>query len=119
MLNFEHYLALIWRWILGFLTSNYSWKSTYLFAWFYNFPLNDNLEVIHFNVGFSLTMPYVKLHCWMAIYNFFPLLIEGCGFVKYSHRDMALAAINALNGIFTMRVRNIIPVSILNSVLIM
>ncbi|KGN47451.1 flowering time control protein FCA isoform X2 [Cucumis sativus] len=28
---------------------------------------------------------------------------RGCGFVKYSHRDMALAAINALNGIFTMR----------------
>ncbi|TKY54264.1 Flowering time control protein FCA [Spatholobus suberectus] len=28
---------------------------------------------------------------------------RGCGFVKYSHRDMALAAINALNGIYTMR----------------
>ncbi|XP_062174448.1 flowering time control protein FCA isoform X2 [Alnus glutinosa] len=28
---------------------------------------------------------------------------RGCGFVKYSHRDMAVAAINALNGIFTMR----------------
>ncbi|GAV71695.1 RRM_1 domain-containing protein/WW domain-containing protein [Cephalotus follicularis] len=28
---------------------------------------------------------------------------RGCGFVKYSHRDMALAAINALNGMFTMR----------------
>ncbi|KAK1592305.1 hypothetical protein Q3G72_022802 [Acer saccharum] len=27
---------------------------------------------------------------------------RGCGFVKYSHRDMALAAINALNGIYTM-----------------
>ncbi|GAU45042.1 hypothetical protein TSUD_198300 [Trifolium subterraneum] len=26
-----------------------------------------------------------------------------CGFVKYSNRDMALAAINALNGIYTMR----------------
>ncbi|KAF8017730.1 hypothetical protein BT93_H2812 [Corymbia citriodora subsp. variegata] len=28
---------------------------------------------------------------------------RGCGFVKYSHRDMALAAINALNGNYTMR----------------
>ncbi|KAJ8767319.1 hypothetical protein K2173_017363 [Erythroxylum novogranatense] len=28
---------------------------------------------------------------------------RGCGFVKFSHRDMALAAINALNGIYTMR----------------
>ncbi|KAK7264732.1 hypothetical protein RJT34_32342 [Clitoria ternatea] len=28
---------------------------------------------------------------------------RGCGFVKYSHRDMALAAINALNGILTMK----------------
>ncbi|KAK6913664.1 RNA recognition motif domain, partial [Dillenia turbinata] len=28
---------------------------------------------------------------------------RGCGFVKYSHRDMAMAAINALNGIYTMR----------------
>ncbi|KAF5452233.1 hypothetical protein F2P56_027258 [Juglans regia] len=28
---------------------------------------------------------------------------RGCGFVKYSHRDMAVAAINALNGIYTMR----------------
>ncbi|KAL5065541.1 hypothetical protein RYX36_027278 [Vicia faba] len=28
---------------------------------------------------------------------------RGCGFVKYSHRDMALAAINGLNGIYTMR----------------
>ncbi|XP_019463263.1 PREDICTED: flowering time control protein FCA-like isoform X2 [Lupinus angustifolius] len=28
---------------------------------------------------------------------------RGCGFVKYLHRDMALAAINALNGIYTMR----------------
>lgn len=28
---------------------------------------------------------------------------RGCGFVKYSHRDTALAAINALNGIYTMR----------------
>lgn len=28
---------------------------------------------------------------------------RGCGFVKYSHRDMALAAINGLNGTFTMR----------------
>lgn len=30
--------------------------------------------------------------------------LEGCGFVKYSHREMALAAINALNGCYTMRV---------------
>ncbi|TQE03214.1 hypothetical protein C1H46_011217 [Malus baccata] len=28
---------------------------------------------------------------------------RGCGFVKYSQRDMALAAINGLNGIYTMR----------------
>ncbi|RVW71591.1 Flowering time control protein FCA [Vitis vinifera] len=28
---------------------------------------------------------------------------RGCGFVKFSHRDMAMAAINALNGIYTMR----------------
>ncbi|XP_024030728.1 flowering time control protein FCA [Morus notabilis] len=28
---------------------------------------------------------------------------RGCGFVKYSHREMALAAINALNGCYTMR----------------
>ncbi|XP_021906734.1 flowering time control protein FCA-like isoform X2 [Carica papaya] len=28
---------------------------------------------------------------------------RGCGFVKYSHREMALAAINALNGVYTMR----------------
>ncbi|KAK4759327.1 hypothetical protein SAY87_022458 [Trapa incisa] len=28
---------------------------------------------------------------------------RGCGFVKYAHRDMALAAINGLNGIYTMR----------------
>ncbi|KAE9609999.1 putative flowering time control protein FCA [Lupinus albus] len=28
---------------------------------------------------------------------------RGCGFVKYLHRDMALAAINALNGVYTMR----------------
>ncbi|ESW26395.1 hypothetical protein PHAVU_003G116400 [Phaseolus vulgaris] len=28
---------------------------------------------------------------------------RGCGFVKYSHRDMALAAINALDGVYTMR----------------
>ncbi|CAA0834270.1 Unknown protein [Striga hermonthica] len=28
---------------------------------------------------------------------------RGCGFVKYSQRDMAQAAINALNGTFTMR----------------
>lgn len=31
-------------------------------------------------------------------------LSEGCGFVKYYQRDMAQAAINALNGIYTMRV---------------
>ncbi|KAB1201599.1 Flowering time control protein FCA [Morella rubra] len=30
-------------------------------------------------------------------------LSRGCGFVKFSHRDMAVAAINALNGIYTMR----------------
>ncbi|XP_031252191.1 flowering time control protein FCA isoform X2 [Pistacia vera] len=30
-------------------------------------------------------------------------LSRGCGFVKYSNREMALAAINALNGIYTMR----------------
>ncbi|PKI48090.1 hypothetical protein CRG98_031534 [Punica granatum] len=28
---------------------------------------------------------------------------RGCGFVKYAHKDMAWAAINALNGIYTMR----------------
>ncbi|CAN1270826.1 Flowering time control protein FCA [Linum perenne] len=28
---------------------------------------------------------------------------RGCGFVKYSHRDMALEAISALNGAYTMR----------------
>ncbi|KAK9086250.1 hypothetical protein Syun_028644 [Stephania yunnanensis] len=28
---------------------------------------------------------------------------RGCAFVKYSHRDMAAAAINALNGIYVMR----------------
>ncbi|KAI3986523.1 hypothetical protein MKX01_038842, partial [Papaver californicum] len=28
---------------------------------------------------------------------------RGCGFVKFSHRDMAAAAINALNGIYLMR----------------
>jgi hypothetical protein len=35
---------------------------------------------------------------------FVSFYFEGCGFVKYSHRDMAVAAINALNGLFTMRV---------------
>lgn len=30
---------------------------------------------------------------------------EGCGFVQFSHRDMALAAIKGLNGIFTMSVK--------------
>jgi RNA recognition motif-containing protein len=30
---------------------------------------------------------------------------EGSGFVKFSHRDMALAAIKALNGTFMMRVK--------------
>ena len=29
---------------------------------------------------------------------------EGCGFVKFSNREMAMAAINALNGIYTMKV---------------
>ncbi|XP_028120718.1 flowering time control protein FCA-like isoform X1 [Camellia sinensis] len=28
---------------------------------------------------------------------------RGCGFVKYFHREMAMAAINALNGIYTMK----------------
>ncbi|XP_024933037.2 flowering time control protein FCA isoform X1 [Ziziphus jujuba] len=28
---------------------------------------------------------------------------RGCGFVKFSHKDMALAAIKALNGMYTMR----------------
>ncbi|KAL2459741.1 abscisic acid binding [Forsythia ovata] len=28
---------------------------------------------------------------------------RGCGFVKYAHREMAQAAINSLNGIYTMR----------------
>lgn len=35
---------------------------------------------------------------------FITLVFEGCGFVKFSNRDMALAAIQALNGIFVMRV---------------
>lgn len=34
-------------------------------------------------------------------------LLEGCGFVKYAHREMAQAAINSLNGIYTMRVRSL------------
>ncbi|XP_028115080.1 flowering time control protein FCA-like isoform X4 [Camellia sinensis] len=29
--------------------------------------------------------------------------MEGCGFVKYFHREMAMATINALNGIYTMK----------------
>lgn len=33
---------------------------------------------------------------------------EGCGFVKLSNRDMAVAAINALNGNYVMRVKPII-----------
>lgn len=32
-------------------------------------------------------------------------ILEGCGFVKFSHREMALAAIKALNGTYTMRVK--------------
>lgn len=31
-------------------------------------------------------------------------LYEGCGFVKFSNREMAAAALNALNGTFVMRV---------------
>lgn len=34
----------------------------------------------------------------------FTIHLEGCGFVKYSQREMALAAINSLNGCYTMRV---------------
>jgi hypothetical protein len=30
---------------------------------------------------------------------------EGCAFVKFAHRDMALAAIKGLNGTLTMRVK--------------
>lgn len=43
--------------------------------------------------------------CWFFLFLILSLILsQGCGFVKYSHRDMALAAINALNGIYTMRV---------------
>ncbi|GAY35670.1 hypothetical protein CUMW_017680 [Citrus unshiu] len=42
--------------------------------------------------------------CWFFLFLILSLILsQGCGFVKYSHRDMALAAINALNGIYTMR----------------
>lgn len=40
---------------------------------------------------------------------FVSFYFEGCGFVKFSHRDMAVAAINALNGIYTMRVSVFFP----------
>lgn len=33
------------------------------------------------------------------------MIFEGCGFVKFSHREMAEAAIRALNGTYVMRVR--------------
>lgn len=39
----------------------------------------------------------------LLVANF--MLFEGCGFVKFSHKEMALAAIKALNGNYTMRVK--------------
>lgn len=41
---------------------------------------------------------------YLFLIVFVQIIFEGCGFVKFSHRDMAMAAINALNGIYTMRV---------------
>lgn len=41
-------------------------------------------------------------------FNCFFTVSKGCGFVKYARRDMALAAISALNGIYTMRVKKML-----------
>jgi hypothetical protein len=45
-----------------------------------------------------------NLEIYVYLFSYF-FCFEGSGFVKFSHRDMALAAIKALNGTFMMRVK--------------
>ena len=67
-----------------------------LSAFFLSFPF------IYAVIQVKLIHHFSNFYCWFSCW----IHSEGCGFVKYSHRDMALAAINGLNGIYTMRVRS-------------
>ncbi len=42
----------------------------------------------------------------------------GCAFIKYSQRDHAQAAINALNGIYVMQVRSLCYEAVLGTLLV-
>lgn len=62
-----------------------------------------NLSVYSSDIVVSFVFEWCLISLYCADMVFW-IVSEGCGFVKYSQRDMALAAINALNGIYTMRV---------------
>lgn len=76
------------QWVV-FTVPIYLWKHFILFFWDY---------------FLCLCMFVFDFWCNTEQIIFSLILVEGCGFVKYSHRDMALAAINALDGVYTMRV---------------
>ncbi|KAL8466419.1 hypothetical protein ACS0TY_035495 [Phlomoides rotata] len=62
------------------------------------------VAVAHPSSVFTIFLPYGKVQ---DVYLMRDEMKQsrGCGFVKYYQRDMAQAAINALNGIYTMRVQ--------------
>lgn len=72
---------------------------------------NPSLLFILVFASLFICFSYCLLVCAIVILPFpnslFLKCFEGCGFVKYSNREMALAAINALSGKFTMRVSSL------------
>lgn len=69
------------------------------------------LFLLPFCQYFSSTYECLDLSCTCINCSFHlcseidPVPFEGCAFVQFSHREMALAAISGLNGTFTMRVK--------------
>jgi len=56
-------------------------------------------EVLYLAFVVCLTSYFVLIN--LSIIH---VMSTGCAFVKYPSRDMAMAAVNALSGIFTMKV---------------
>lgn len=95
----------------AFITGNISWD---VFKFQTLFPFSNNGEIVSFFdlviVYFVKSLKYfygsITCFCLLDMVNvvFFVFWL-GCGFVKFSQIDMALAAIKALNGTFIMRVK--------------
>lgn len=101
MIHWLFYVDVLASWFLQFWLTRHCIFGTSLIC--------ANSSLLSYSIKFviKLCLEFQAMHLGFLFFTSLDFFwFEGCGFVKLSNRDMAVAAINALNGNYVMRVKH-------------